>query len=48
MQSVWMVDASAIRSDKWIDQRKHPPLRVRRWIDFLKERYGAPGFWKVA
>ena len=28
-------------------QRKHLPLRVRLWIDFLKERYGAPGFWKV-
>ncbi len=27
-------------------QRKHLPLRVRLWIDFLKERYGAPGFWK--
>ena len=28
-------------------QRKHLPLRVRLWIDFLKERYGAPGFWKA-
>jgi DNA-binding transcriptional LysR family regulator len=26
-------------------ERKHMPLRVRLWIDFLKERYGAPGFW---
>ena len=29
-------------------QRKHMPLRVRLWIDFLKERYGAPGFWRAA
>ena len=28
-------------------QRKHLPLRVRLWIDFIKERYGAPGFWQV-
>jgi DNA-binding transcriptional LysR family regulator len=28
-------------------QRKHLPLRVRLWIDFLKERYGAPGYWKM-
>ena len=28
-------------------QRKHLPLRVRLWIDFLKERYGAPGFWRA-
>ncbi|RFO96341.1 LysR family transcriptional regulator [Rhodoferax lacus] len=27
-------------------QRKHLPLRVRLWIDFLKERYSTPGFWK--
>ncbi len=27
-------------------QRKHLPLRVRLWIDYLRERYGAPGFWK--
>ncbi len=27
-------------------QRKHLPLRVRLWIDFIKERYGAPGYWK--
>ena len=27
-------------------QRKHLPLRVRLWIDFLKERYGSPGFWR--
>ena len=26
-------------------QRKHLPLRVRLWIDFLKECYGSPGFW---
>ena len=28
-------------------QRKHLPLRVRLWIDFLKECYGSPGFWRV-
>ena len=28
-------------------QRKHLPLRVRLWIDFLKESYGSPGFWKT-
>ena len=27
-------------------QRKHLPLRVRLWIDFLKESYGLPEFWK--
>ena len=26
-------------------QRKHLPLRVRLWIDFLKDCYGKPGFW---
>ena len=28
-------------------QRKHLPLRVRMWIDFLKERYSQPGFWQA-
>ncbi len=28
-------------------QRKHLPLRVRLWIDFLKECYGSPTFWKT-
>ncbi|GAP38602.1 LysR family transcriptional regulator [Piscinibacter sakaiensis] len=27
-------------------QRKHLPLRVRLWIDFLKHSYGDPGYWK--
>ena len=26
-------------------QRRHLPLRVRLWIDFLKHSYGAPGYW---
>ena len=26
-------------------QRKHLPLRVRLWIDFLKHNYGEPAFW---
>ena len=29
-------------------QRKHLPLRVRLWIDFLKHSYGRPDFWSVA
>ncbi|MDO8773748.1 MAG: LysR family transcriptional regulator [Burkholderiaceae bacterium] len=28
-------------------QRKHLPLRVRLWIDFLKHNYGQAGFWKT-
>ncbi len=27
-------------------QRKHLPLRVRLWVDFLKAQYGRPGFWQ--
>ena len=27
-------------------QRKHLPLRVRLWIDFLKHHYARPGFWR--
>lgn len=30
-----------------IAQRKHLPLRVRLWIDFLKHSYGAAGYWKT-
>jgi hypothetical protein len=29
-------------------ERKHMPLRVRLWIDFIKERYSAPGYWNQA
>ena len=29
-------------------QRKHLPLRVRLWIDFLKHNYGEADFWKSA
>ena len=29
-------------------QRKHLPLRVRLWIDYLKGHYSQPGFWKRA
>jgi DNA-binding transcriptional LysR family regulator len=28
-------------------QRKHLPLRVRLWIDFIKQRYGDPGYWST-
>jgi DNA-binding transcriptional LysR family regulator len=26
-------------------QRKHLPLRVRLWIDFLKHSYGEKSYW---
>ncbi|HEY0201693.1 MAG TPA: LysR family transcriptional regulator [Burkholderiaceae bacterium] len=29
-------------------QRKHMPLRVRLWIDFLKHHYGQPEYWRSA
>jgi len=29
-------------------QRKHLPLRVRLWIDYLKHHYSQRGFWKIA
>jgi DNA-binding transcriptional LysR family regulator len=28
-------------------QRKHLPLRVRLWIEHLKQHFGSPEFWKV-
>ena len=28
-------------------QRKHLPLRVRLWIEFLKHHYARPGFWQT-
>jgi DNA-binding transcriptional LysR family regulator len=28
-------------------QRKHLPLRVRLWIDYLKARYGDAAYWKA-
>ena len=28
-------------------QRKHLPVRVRLWIDFLKHHFGQPEFWKT-
>jgi DNA-binding transcriptional LysR family regulator len=27
-------------------QRKHLPLRVRLWVDFLKLNYGDEAFWR--
>jgi DNA-binding transcriptional LysR family regulator len=27
-------------------QRKHLPLRVRLWVDYLKQRYGDPAYWQ--
>ena len=29
-------------------QRKHLPLRVRLWIDFVKHSFGNPGYWAGA
>ena len=29
-------------------QRKHLPLRVRLWVDFLKHHYSQPEFWRSA
>ncbi|THU04406.1 LysR family transcriptional regulator [Lampropedia puyangensis] len=29
-----------------VPERKHMPLRVRLWIDFLREHYEQPGFWQ--
>jgi DNA-binding transcriptional LysR family regulator len=29
-------------------QRKHLPLRVRLWIDHLKQRFGDPRYWSGA
>ncbi|MDT8999422.1 LysR family transcriptional regulator [Paucibacter sp. APW11] len=31
-----------------IPQRKHLPLRVRLWIDFLKQNYGSASYWQRA
>ncbi len=31
-----------------VPQRKHLPLRVRLWIDFLKRHYVDPAFWRAA
>ncbi|MBP6902494.1 MAG: LysR family transcriptional regulator [Burkholderiaceae bacterium] len=28
-----------------LPQRKHLPLRVRLWIDHLRQTYGQPGYW---
>jgi hypothetical protein len=29
-------------------QRKHLPLRVRLWIDFLKQNYGRSDYWRAS
>jgi len=31
-----------------LPQRKHLPLRVRLWVDFLKKTYGRPEYWSAA
>ena len=28
-------------------QRKHLPLRVRTWLDFLKDHFGRPDYWRA-
>ncbi|WP_374319712.1 LysR family transcriptional regulator [Aquabacterium sp.] len=28
-------------------QRKHQPLRLRLWLDFIKEVYGDPAYWRA-
>ena len=28
-----------------LPQRKHLPLRVRLWMEYLRHHYGQPGFW---
>ena len=28
-------------------QRKHLPLRVRLWIEYLKNHFGSPAFWQA-
>ena len=30
-----------------VPQRKHLPLRVRLWIDFLRHHFGRPGYWQA-
>ncbi len=29
-------------------QRKHLPVRVRMWIEFLKDHFSRPEFWRDA
>jgi DNA-binding transcriptional LysR family regulator len=30
-----------------LPQRRHLPLRVRLWIDYLKHHYGDAGYWRT-
>jgi len=32
----------------WAPQRQHLPLRVGRWIDFLKHHCGDAAYWRTA
>jgi hypothetical protein len=27
-------------------QRKHQPLRLRLWLDYLKDHYADPAYWQ--
>jgi DNA-binding transcriptional LysR family regulator len=27
-------------------QRKHQPLRLRLWLDYLKDHYANPAYWQ--
>jgi DNA-binding transcriptional LysR family regulator len=40
------------RRRRWVftlcfPQRRHLPLRVRLFIDLLKETYGRPSYWEL-
>jgi hypothetical protein len=40
--------AHNLRSMDKLKQRKHLPLRVRLWIEFLKHNYSQSDFWKAS
>ena len=39
------VRRAAHRDSRRFPQRRHLPLRVRLFLDFLKHTFGAPGYW---
>jgi hypothetical protein len=38
---------AAQRHLRGLPQRKHMPLRVRMWIDYLKHHYNQPDFFRL-
>ena len=40
-------EVAVIRAEE-SPQRKHLPLRVRLWIDYLKHHYGDGSYWRQA